>query len=100
MMQITYQKKNGSIMKRYRNTILPYSIGETTSMGWKVLNIEYKYNDKFYNQYDYCILVKKSKEKYLKRKEKIESIVQEIKRILYYFIAAIIINFLKLLLGI
>ena len=100
MMQITYQKKDGSIMKRYRNTILPYNIGETTSMGWKVLNIEYKYNDKFYNQYDYCILVKKSKEKYLKRKKKIESIVQEIKKILYYFIAVIIINFLKLLLGI
>lgn len=37
-MQITYQKKDGSVMQRFRNTILPYKIGDTTSMGWKVLN--------------------------------------------------------------
>ena len=47
MIQITYQKKDGSIIQKYRNTSLPYKIGDTTSMNWKVLNIEYEQKIRF-----------------------------------------------------
>lgn len=53
MMKITYQKRNGEIIERTRTTGLPYSIGETTSMGWKVLDIQYLYNGKYYHSGEY-----------------------------------------------
>ena len=99
-MQITYQKKDGSIIKRYRNTTLPYKVGETTSMGWKVLNIEYEYNGEYYTEYKHNILLNKKKQNALKKRQKIESAIKEIKTFLYYFIAVLMINFLKILLGI
>ena len=48
MIRITYQKNNGEIIQRIRNTLTTYRVGDTTSMGWKVLNIEYRYKDKYY----------------------------------------------------
>ena len=97
-MQITYQKNNGCIIQRQRNTALPYKIGETTSMGWKVLNIEYEFNNKFYPEYKYNILIHKSKQ--IKKKQAIELCTREFKTFLYYFIAVLLINLLKMLMGI
>ena len=99
MMQVTYQKSDGSIIKRLRNTTLPYKIGDITSMGWKVLNIEYKYNNKFYPEYQYNILIQKNKQQFNKRKQTIELCTKEFKTFLYYFIVIILINILKKLLG-
>ncbi len=99
-MQITYQKSNGSIMQKYRNTLLPYKIGDTTSMGWKVLNIEYKYKDKFYPEYKYHILIHKEKQRCTQRKLAIELCIKEVKNLLYCIIAVLIISILKNLLGI
>lgn len=99
-MQITYQKRDGSIIKRYRNTTLPYKVGETTSMGWKVLNIEYEYNGEYYTEYSLNTLLNKKKQNALKKKQRIESATKEIKTFLYYFMAVLMINFLKILLGI
>lgn len=99
-MQITYQKKDGSVMQRFRNTILPYKIGDTTSMGWKVLNIEYEYNNKYYPEYKYNIIIQKRKKAYFKRKKTIEHCKTESKKFLYYVAAAIIVNYLIKLLGI
>lgn len=53
MIQITYQKRNGEIFQRIRNTYLPYRVGDTTSMGWKVLDIKYKYGKRYYDVVEY-----------------------------------------------
>ena len=62
-MKITYQKKNGEIIERTRTTGLPYRIGETTSMGWKVLDIQYLYNGKYYHSGEYEEKVNKAFER-------------------------------------
>ena len=100
MMQITYQKSNGCIIKRLRNTTLPYKIGEMTSMGWKVLNIEYEYKNNFYPEYKYNMLMQKDKKDFIKRKQAIELCNREIKTFSYCFIAVLIINIIKMLIGI
>ena len=100
MVQVTYQKNNGCIFKRQRNTTLPYKIGDTTSMGWKVLNIEYEYNNKFYSEYNYNKLLNKDKQTSITKKQTIELITREFKTFLYYFIAGLLINLLKMLIGI
>lgn len=99
-MQITYQKKDGSVMQRFRNTTLPYKIGDETSMGWKVLNIEYEYNNKYYPEYKYNIIKQKRKKAYFKRKKTIELCTKELKTFLYCIIATIVIYVLKKVLGI
>lgn len=43
--KVIYQKQNGEIFERHRNTIPDTKVGEYSSMGWKVLDI------KIYNQY-------------------------------------------------
>lgn len=57
MTQITYQKKNGDLIRRTISTYSPYKMGDTNSYGWKVIDIKYKYNDKFYSRRDYDNLV-------------------------------------------
>ncbi len=96
-MRITYQKRDGCVMERFRSTIPPYKIGDSTSMGWKVLNIEYEYNGNYYSEYDYNKLIQKAKETSIKRKHLREKIVKELKTLLYYFIVIIIYNLIKIL---
>ena len=98
-MQITYQKNDGSIIYRLRKTMIPYDIGDTTSMGWKVLNIEYKYKDKYYQEYQYYMLISKDRERY-KRKQQIKNFcIESTKSLLYYIIWIYIINLINILLG-
>lgn len=99
-MQITYQKKDGCIIKRFRNSILPYKIGEETSMGWKVLSIEYEYNNKYYPEYEYYMLIHKNKQRCIKSKQLKEIYMNELKTFMYYFIALLILNCLKFILHI
>lgn len=100
MIQITYQKRDGSIMQRYRNTPLPYNIGDETSMGWKVLNIQYEFKNNYYPHYKYCKLMKSRIERMERKRQTINACLKESKTILYYFIVVIIISYLKILLGI
>ncbi len=100
MMQITYQKRDGSIIHRLRNTSIPYKIGEMTSMGWKVLNIEYEYNNKYYPIYEYNKLIHKHKQRYLRKRQIKEFYINNIRTLMYYCIAVGIINLLKFILGI
>lgn len=99
-MQVTYQKRDGCIMQKFRNTVLPYKIGETTSMGWKVLNIEYEYKNKYYPEYQYNMLIRKDKKALIKKQQTLDTLKKEAKTFLYYFIAIILINYLKILFGI
>lgn len=100
MLQVTYQKGDGNVICRLRNTMPPYKIGDTTSMGWKVLNIEYEYKNKYYSEYQYNKIIQNNKKKYIKRKQKTESFLKETKTFFYYFIAVLIISFLKTFIGI
>jgi hypothetical protein len=99
VMQITYQKKDGSIIQKYRNTTLPYKIGDDTSMGWKVLNVEYEFNGKYYPEYKYNLLLHKDRQMFIKRKLARELYIKEFKNFLYCILAMLVINALKMLLG-
>lgn len=93
-MQITYQKRDGTIMQKLRKTTLPYEIGDTTSMGWKVLNIEYEYRGKYYNYFDYSMIINKNKKRIVKKREIKELCLKTTRSLLnfiIYFILGIII---------
>ena len=100
MIQITYQKSNGCIIHRKRNTMLPYKIGDTTSMGWKVLNIECEYKNQYYPLYKYNILIEKEKQKQIKKRKTIEQCFNEIRTFFYCLIAVIVISFIRMFFGI
>lgn len=99
-MQITYQKRNGCVFQRMRETALPYKIGEETSMGWKVLKIEYKYNNEFYSEHDYYKMIQKKKEKIIRKHQIVDILKRELKSFLYSFIVVIILYTLKTLFNI
>lgn len=96
MIQITYQKRNGNIIKRLRKTLLPYKIGETTSMGWKVLNIEYEYNKKYYTHSEYNRLIYKNKKKHAKKRHIKELWFRSINTLLYNKIWFIILFYIQI----
>lgn len=98
-MQITYQKSNGNIIQRLRKSELPYKIGDTTSMGWKVLNIEYQHNNNYYSKNEYNSLIQKDKKVSTKKKQTTELIIREFKAFIYYFIAVLLVNLMIKLLG-
>lgn len=68
---ITYQKSNGEIFIRpYQYTSIGKAkrVGDETSMGWKILDIHYKYNDNYYCYEDFVkIFHKEIKEKQNKK---------------------------------
>lgn len=99
MMQITYQKRDGTTMKRLRNTMLPYSVGDTTSMGWKVISIEYEYKNKYYPEYEYRNLIYQSKKKLIRRRQIEERIMEKTKSLLYNFIMILILYYIKIRMG-
>lgn len=96
VIQVTYQKRNGSIIRRLRNTLLPYKIGDITSMGWKVLNIEYEYNNKYYTYYEYSKLINKQHQKQQKKKQLKELYLHYTKSLLYIIYGFIILLFIKI----
>lgn len=100
MLLVTYQKENGCIIQRQRKTMLSYKIGERTSMGWTVLNIEYQYKDKYYPEYKYHMLIQRDKQLLTKKRQMIELCTFQMRTLVYYFIAILVINLLKFILGI
>lgn len=63
MYKIIYKKENGEVIERVRNTLPLQTIGETTSMGWLVLDILYSYKDGYYNASEYHALWSKQRKK-------------------------------------
>ena len=98
MIQVTYQKNDGTIIQRYRKTMLPYKIGDETSMRWKVLNIEYD-NNNYYPEYEYDMMIHKRKQKYIRNNERRKMYMYHIITLMYYCAAIGIINLLKFILG-
>ena len=100
MIQVTYQKRNGSLIQRIRNTMVPYKIGETTSMGWKVINIEFRYDNKFYSEQDYYRIIQKRKNNYIRKQQIKKSFLKETRSLFYYLIAVTILYFIRIRIGI
>lgn len=50
---ITYEKENGDILIRPAVCTYGRKVGDTTSMGWKVLDIHYEHNGNYYCYYDF-----------------------------------------------
>ena len=53
MIQVTYQKRNGDMIRRTIGGYTPYRVGDTNSYGWVVTDIKYKYNDKWLTRSEY-----------------------------------------------
>lgn len=50
MKEVTFQKKNGDVIKRYMCcSTLPYRKGYINAYGWKVIDIKQCYNGKYYS---------------------------------------------------
>lgn len=96
-MQITYQKRDGTIFQRLRETYLPHKVGETTSMGWKVLAIKYQDKDKFYTEYEYSKLIYIRKKRNMKKKHIKKVCLNELKTLLYYIIGLLIITLFNII---
>lgn len=96
MLQVTYQKRNGIVFKRLRDTTPPYRVGEETSMGWKVLNIEYEYNNKFYPSYEYYKLIDKHKQKIIRNNQLKKKCKKVLITLLNSLIGFIIINLINI----
>lgn len=63
MYLISYQKRNGDIFCRVRNTIPNCGIGGETSMGWKVVDIKYWFKNGFYSSSQHYKLYSKFKKR-------------------------------------
>lgn len=59
---ITYQKANGDIFYRPSQSTYGRKVGDETSMGWKVLDIHYKYGNNYYCYEDFYKILRKNKE--------------------------------------
>lgn len=79
---ITYQKSNGDIFVRARKTLYGLSIGDETSMGWKVLNIHYFYEGNYYTHLDYCNVVRGHQMKRQKKKRFIKYLIRQLNRMI------------------
>lgn len=79
---ITYQKRNGDILLRPRKALYGMQVGDTTSMGWKVLNIHYQYEGNYYTYLDYCKVVRGHLNQKKRRKKKlIKYIIRQLNKL-------------------
>lgn len=77
MYLVSYQKRNGDVFCRIRNTIPNCGIGHETSMGWLVLDVKYWFRNGFYSSSQYHTLFTKQKNK--------KQLIKKLKSILKQF---------------
>lgn len=72
MIRVTYQKKNGELVERYSTVSVPYKIGETNGFGWKVINKEYSYKNKYYSSFEHDKILMKfyKRDKFIRKFKK------------------------------
>ena len=97
MYLIIYQKRNGDIIERYRNTRPDLAIGEESSMGWVLKDIKYNFNNKYYSHADYKKLLHKQY-KMNNIKNKILSYIKIVSQIGIFIILFPIYDYLKIIL--
>lgn len=78
---ITYQKGNGDILIRKRKTLYNMRVGDTTSMGWTVINIHYNYEGNYYTYTDYCRMVRKHQLKKKKDKKILKYLIRQLNKL-------------------
>ena len=78
---ITYQKENGDILIRPCMSTYGRKVGDTTSMGWKVIDIHYKHNDNYYCYEDFMRIFRYGIEKEIKEKRSKKLIKYAIKQL-------------------
>ena len=78
---ITYQKNNGDILLRPRKTLLGLRVGDTTGMGWKVLNIHYLYEGNYYTYLDYCRMVRHHQLKKKRKKKVLKYLIRQLNKL-------------------
>ena len=66
MVMVTYIKSNGRLFTRIVKSAYGLRVGDTTSMGWQVVSIHYKYEGNYYTYPDYCKMIRG---KQIKKKE-------------------------------
>lgn len=64
MYLIFYQKRNGDVICRIRNTMPQYGIGEETSMGWTIIDIKQRFKNSYYSFPEYNKLENKRRKQY------------------------------------
>lgn len=64
MYLIFYQKRNGDVICRVRNTIPQYGIGKETSMGWTIIDIKQRFKNSYYSFPEYNKLENKRRKQY------------------------------------
>lgn len=81
---ITYQKSNGEIFIRpYERSAFSIGkkVGDESSMGWKILDIHYKYGDNYYCYEDFMRIFRNEFEKEIKENKKKKLIKFAIKKL-------------------
>lgn len=54
---VLYEKKNGDMLYKYRNSKPQYEVGSYTSMGWKLLDVKRLSSGKAYSINAYSTLI-------------------------------------------
>ena len=69
---ITFEQSNGNIIMRPRLSTMGLKIGDTTSLGWTVLDIHYQFYDgNYYHEEEFHRLLREHREKKEPIKKKI-----------------------------
>lgn len=101
MKEVTFQKKNGDIIKRYMYySSLPYRVGYINCYGWTVIDIKKCYNGKYYSLdiYDKMLRKRDIKDAMIRElKNKINKGFNELSRL---FILLIFIKFINTIINI
>lgn len=77
---ITYQKRNGDILLRPRKSLYNLRVGDTTGMGWTVLNIHYLYEGNYYTYIDYCRIIRNQQLKKKKKHKLIKYMIRQLQK--------------------
>ena len=79
---IIYEKENGNVFLRFRSNI-PETYGQnnTTSMGWKVIDVLYEYEGNFYKKESYDRIIRGKQLKPKKPKKLLNFVIKKLQTI-------------------
>lgn len=89
MIQMTYQKKNGQIIKRTITGFSPYRVGDINSYGWEVIDIKHFYKGKWYSKRDFEIMISKNQDNF-RKKIKMRNFISNLYKNVGYFLELMI----------
>lgn len=96
MKQITYQKRNGELIQRtIGGGYSPYRVGDVNSYGWKIVDIKFRYNNKWLSSKEYDFVLNRDWKR-AKRINKFRHTFYSVYKELAYCVALmILIKFLE-----